>query len=149
MSALNPAPPRRVHVFFYGSFIRREVMARGGLVPERVELARLGGYDIRFNPHACLVRSAAHAVCGLVVQASHEELGRLYSADGVGVFLPEAVLVETADAALRPALCFIPPAPGDEPPDLAYLDLLIAAAREYGFPAWYVDRLDRVRATQR
>jgi hypothetical protein len=58
MSALNPAPPRRVHVFFYGSFIRREVMARGGLVPERVELARLGGFDIRFDPHACLVRSA-------------------------------------------------------------------------------------------
>jgi hypothetical protein len=149
MSARNSASPRRVHVFFYGSFIRREVMARGGLVPERVEVARLAGFDIQFNPHACLIRSAAHAVCGILVQASHDELRRLYSADGVGVFLPEAVLVEAVDGALRPALCFIPPAPGDEPPDLAYLDLLIAAAREHGFPAWYLDRLESVRAEPR
>jgi hypothetical protein len=33
-------------------------------------------------------------------------------------------------------------------PDLAYLDLLIAAALEYGFPAWYLDRLDSARAKQ-
>lgn len=149
MPVLTSASPRRVHVFFYGSFIRREVMARGGLVPERIELARLGGFDIQFNPHACLVRSAPHAVCGILVQASHEELRRLYSADAVGVFLPEAVLVETADGALRPALCFVPPVPGDGPPDLAYLDLLIAAAREHGFPGWYLDRLDSVRAEPR
>ena len=147
MTASPPAPARRIPVFFYGSFIRPEVMARGGLVPERVDVARLGGFDIRFTPHACLVRSAAHAVCGILVQATHDELQRLYSAAGVGVFLPEAVLVETTDGAFRPALCFIPPAPGLEPPDGAYLDLLIGAARAHGFPAWYLSRLEAHRPT--
>jgi hypothetical protein len=144
------APPRRIPVFFYGSFIRPEVMARGGLVPERIEVARLGGFDIQFTPHACLTRSAAQAVCGILVQATHDELQRLYAADGVGVFLPEAVLVETHDGAFRPALCFIPPAPGQAPPDAAYLDLLITAARGHGFPAWYLARLESHRpAAQR
>jgi hypothetical protein len=150
MTSTQPAPARRIPVFFYGSFIRPEVMARGGLVPERIDIARLGGFDIQFTPHACLVRSAAHAVCGILVQATHDELQRLYSADGVGVFLPEAVLVETADGAFRPALCFIPPAPGLEAPDGAYLDLLISAARAHGFPAWYLSRLESHRpAAQR
>jgi hypothetical protein len=148
-TAAPTAPARRVPVFFYGSFIRPEVMARGGLVPERIDVARLPGFDIRFTPHACLVRSAAHAVCGILVQAMHEELQRLYSADGVGVFLPEAVLVETGEAVFQPALCFIPPAPGHEPPDLAYLDLLIAAARGHGFPAWYLARLEQHRSAAR
>lgn len=141
----TPQPARRIPVFFYGSFIRPEVMARGGLVPECIEVARLGGFDIQFTPHACLVRSAAHAVCGVLVQATHDELQRLYAADGVGVFLPEAVLVETGEGAFRPALCFIPPAPGHEPPDLAYLALLLAAARAHGFPQWYLDRLESQR----
>ena len=149
MPAPHPASPRRIPVFFYGSFIRPEVMARGGLVPERIEVARLGGFDIQFTPHACLTRSAAHAVCGILVQATHEELQRLYAADGVGVFLPEAVLVEPAAGTFRPALCFIPPAPGHEPPDAAYLDLLITAARGHGFPQWYLERLEGHRGAAR
>ena len=149
MPTPHPASPRRIPVFFYGSFIRPEVMARGGLLPERIEVARLGGFDILFTPHACLTRSAPHAVCGILVQATHEELQRLYAADGVGVFLPEAVLVEPAAGTFRPALCFIPPAPGHEPPDAAYLDLLITAARGHGFPQWYLERLEGHRGAAR
>jgi hypothetical protein len=35
----------KVWVFFYGSFINRQVLARGGLVPR--DLARLGPIDMR------------------------------------------------------------------------------------------------------
>ena len=65
------------------------------------------------------------------------------------MFLPEAVLVETAEAVYRPALCVIPPTPGQEPPDAAYLDLLIVAARGHGFPAWYLARLEQHRSAAR
>ena len=68
----------------------------------------------------------------------------MYSMDGVGVFLPEAVIVDTAAGSL-PALCYVPPAPGNQPADIDYLDRLLAAGREHRFPAWYLARLDRFR----
>jgi hypothetical protein len=136
-----PSPPKRIAVFFYGSFMRREVMARGGFQPDRIEVARLNGFDIHIDPHANISRSDRHAVYGILVRATHEELGRMYSMDGVGVFLPEAVLVETRGGALQPALCYIPPARDSQPADRAYQERLVAVAREHGFPDWYVERL--------
>lgn len=135
---------RRIAVFFYGSFIRPDVMARGGLRPDRIEVARLNGFDIQVSPHACITRSDQHAIYGILVRATHAELQRLYTMDGVGIFLPEAVVVETPAGSV-PALCYIPPAPGDLPADIDYLDRLLAAAREHGFPAWYLERLERFR----
>jgi len=138
---------KRIAVFFYGSFIRPEVMARGGLVPDRIEIARLGGFDIHVSPHACITRSDRHTIYGVLVAATHAELDRLYSMDGVGLFLPEAVLVETAAGAWRPALCYIPPVRDDKPADPEYLDALLEAARGHGFPAWYLERLESFHAT--
>lgn len=135
---------RRIAVFFYGSFIRPDVMARGGLVPDHIEVARLNGFDIQISPHACITRSDQHAIYGILVRATHAELQRLYTMDGVGIFLPEAVVVGT-QAGSVPALCYIPPAPGDQPADIDYLDRLLAAARGHGFPAWYLERLERFR----
>jgi hypothetical protein len=144
MTSTNPRS-RRVPVFFYGSFIRPDVMARGGLRPEHVEVARLSGFDIHISPHACITPSDQHSIYGVLVRASHDELGRLYSMDGVGVFLPEAVLVQTQSGAMVPALCYIPPAPDNKPADLDYLERLLAAARQHGFPGWYLQRLERFR----
>jgi hypothetical protein len=137
---------KRIAAFFYGSFIRREVMALGGLHPVSIEVARLRGYDITFDPHANIFRSDQHSVCGIVVYPSHEELRKLYSRDGVGVFLPEAVMVETSDARLLPALCYMPPMRGTEPPDNAYVGHIIEAARQHGFPTWYMNHLERFRS---
>jgi hypothetical protein len=35
----------KVWVFFYGSFINVKVLARGGFKPDRIEVARLSGFD--------------------------------------------------------------------------------------------------------
>jgi hypothetical protein len=136
---------KRIAAFFYGSFIRRDVMALGGFHPDRVEVAKLNGYDIAFDPHANIFRSDQHAICGVLVYPSHQELNNLYSRDGVGVFLPEAVVVETSDNRLVPAMCFMPPVRGSDAADLAYVERIIDAAREHGFPAWYLSRLEAVR----
>ncbi len=132
---------KRVPVFFYGSFIRREVLARGGFQPETTEVVRLSGFDIAFCPHAYISRSEQHSIYGILVHATHQELDRLYSMSGVGVFLPEAVVVESRHGGLLPAMCYIPPSRGDQPADTEYIGHLIAAAREYGFPEWYIARL--------
>ncbi|GJJ02982.1 hypothetical protein RugamoR64_35200 [Duganella rhizosphaerae] len=142
MSTLAPATAaKRIPVFFYGSFIRRDVMARAGFQPEKIEVVRLHGFDIAFCPHACISRSDQHSIYGILVHATHQELDRLYSMSGVGIFLPEAVLVESRLGGLLPAMCYIPPSRGDQPADTEYVGHLIAAARDYGFPDWYVARL--------
>ncbi len=139
--------PKRIAVFFYGSFIRPEIMARGGLQADRIEVARLSGFDIHISPHACICRSDRHSIYGVLVWATHEELHRLYSMDGVGVFLPEAVNVETSAGTLQPAICYIPPGLDDKPTDQAYLEALLKAAREHGFPDWYLKKLESFRHT--
>ena len=136
---------KRIRVFFYGSFMRREVLARGGFHPETIEVVRLSGYDIAFCPHAYIGRSDQHSIYGILVRATHEELDRLYSMSGVGAFLPEAVLVETLAGGLQAAMCYIPPLRGDKPADPEYVAHLIEAARGYGFPDWYIARLEALR----
>jgi hypothetical protein len=144
-----PQTQKRIAAFFYGSFIRRDVMALGGFRPESVEVVTLNGYDITFDPHANIFRSDGHTICGVLVYPSHEELSMLYSRDGVGVFLPEAVVVETSDYRILPAICYMPPGRKNEPADLPYVELIIKAARDHGFPKWYLCHLEKFRSSSK
>jgi hypothetical protein len=99
-----------VWTFFYGSFMNLDVLKQGGFVPERYEVAKLSGFDIRIRPLATLVRSDQHCVYGIVALGTHEQLRRLYSQDWVGTYFPEPVLVETLDGKWRAAFCYIAPA---------------------------------------
>jgi cation transport regulator ChaC len=117
-------------------------------VPEEHEVARLYGFDICIRPLANLVRCEQGCVYGIVATATHEELERLYEhAEYVlgGVYVPEAVLAETTDGKLRPALCYRAPAMEPKPASNDYVDRIVAPAKEYGFPAWYIERLERFR----
>jgi hypothetical protein len=134
-----------VWTFFYGSFINRHVLRQVGFDPEVFEVAKLSGFDIRIQPLANLVRSDQHCVYGIVARATHEELHRLYSQDWVGTYLPESVLVETLDGKWRAALCYLAPAPEPAPASNDYIDRIVGPAREYGFPAWYIARLEGFR----
>jgi hypothetical protein len=124
---------KRIAVFFYGSFMRHDVMDRGGFHPAHIEVVKLSGFDIKIDPHA--------NIYGILVHATHKELNSLYAMDGIGVFLPEAVNVELQNGSLLAALCYIPPARVSKPADIAYLERLITTAQEYEFPAWYVQKL--------
>lgn len=132
---------KRIAVFFYGSFMRRDVMARGGFYPVHIETVKLNGFDIKIDPHANIIRSDQHCIYGILVHATHNELNSLYGMDGIGVFLPEAVNVELLNGSLQAALCYIPPARVSKPVDVAYLERLITTAQEYEFPIWYVQKL--------
>ena len=138
----------RVWVLFYGSYINLTVLKEVDLVPERWEVARLPGFDIRIEPRANLVRSDRDSVYGILATATHAELARLYAhaKDVLGeVYLPEAVLVETLDGRWRPALCYICPEMRPRPADGAYVDRIAGPARSYGFPEWYVRRIEGFR----
>jgi hypothetical protein len=136
----------KTRVFFYGSFINRQVLARAGLNLEQFEVARLWGFNIVIDTLATLARSDRHCVYGIACEVTHEELRALYAQDWLGgMYLPEAVVVETEGARLLPALCFISPDRLPARPDNHYLDWIITPARQYGFPDWYIEHLERFR----
>ena len=138
-------PERVIWVFFYGSYMKRSVLAEVGLVPATFEVGRLSGFDIEIRPLANLVPSNQHSVYGMLATATHDELERLYTHAAQvlgGRYLPEAVVVETRDGGLRAALCYIAPALDAAPPRAEYVDRIVAAAREYAFPDWYIARLE-------
>jgi hypothetical protein len=106
------------------------------------------GFDIRIAPRANLIPSDERSVYGILTQATHTELTRLYAhaRDVLGeVYLPEAVLVETLTGLWRPALCYQCPEMAPRPADNSYVERIVTAAREFNFPAWYVARLESMR----
>ena len=141
-------PPSSVWTFFYGSFINLDVLKKVDVVPGAVEVATLDGFDICIRPLANLVPSDEHRVYGIVATTTHGELARLYDYVGNtlgGTYLPQAVLTGVGDCKCLPALCYIAPDLAEGPAAAKYVDLIVGAAKSYGFPRWYVDRIERFR----
>lgn len=133
-----------VVTFFYGSYINLNVLREVDLVPTRVEVARLSGFDIEIRPLANLSESDQHTVYGILATATHAELQRLYAhAQDVlgGTYLPQAVVAQTLAGQLEPALCYIAPALSGEPASADYVGRIVDAGREHGFPSWYIAKL--------
>jgi hypothetical protein len=126
----------KVSTFFYGSYMNPAVLKEVDIIPERIEVARLSGYDICIQPRANLIRSGQHSVYGVVVAATHAELMRLYahSQNVLGEsYAPEPVLVQTNDQKWLPVLCYIShsikPCPAT---DDAYIERIVQPARDFG-----------------
>ncbi len=141
-------PEPTIGVFFYGSYINMDVLREVEYSPEKFEVARLAGFDICIRPRANLTRSNQHSVYGILATGRHAELGRLYvhAKDVLGeTYLPEAVLAETLDGKWQPALCYICPDMAPRAATNDYIDRIVTPARKYGFPDWYVERLEGFR----
>jgi hypothetical protein len=138
----------KIWTFFYGSYMNPAVLREVDFVPERLEVARLDGFDIRIAPRANLIPSSRHSVYGVVVQATHGELARLYAHahDVLGeTYLPHPVLTQVLNGDWRVALCYIAASMAPRRPDPAYIDRIVGPATEFGFPAWYIARLESER----
>lgn len=138
----------RVAVFFYGSYMNEAVLAEVDIAPPGFEVARLQGFDIQIRPLANLVTAKGREVYGLLTSATEPELERLYAhARNVlgGMYLPENVHVECLDGARKPARCYIAPVLQERPATAAYVERILIPARQYGFPPWYIERLESFR----
>ncbi|HET7293138.1 MAG TPA: DinB family protein [Vicinamibacteria bacterium] len=141
----------RVRVFFYGSYMNRAVLAEVGLVPERLEVARLDGYDIRIAPRANLVASEGQSVHGVLAEATRAELARLYAhaKDVLGeTYVPHSVHVHRLAGGSFPALCYIAPEMAPRAPEPAYVERILRGAREAGLPGAYLGRLESAAARE-
>ncbi len=138
-----------IWTFFYGSYINFDVLREVDFIPKKWEVARLAGFDIVIQPRANLLRSDRNFVYGILATGTHAELGRLYThaKDVLGeTYLPEAVLAETLDGKYKPALCYICSEMTRRPASNDYIDRIVAPARKYGFPDWYIQHLQSFRS---
>jgi predicted enzyme related to lactoylglutathione lyase len=146
-----PAPPSgpRVPVFFYGSYMNRSVLAEVNLAPTRWQVASLLGFDVVIQPRANLVATTGVSAWGLLTEATHAELARLYAhASSVlgETYQPHPVIVHPRDGSgATPALCYLSSSMEPRPADAAYIDRIVAPAREHDFPSDYVARIERFR----
>jgi hypothetical protein len=121
------------------------VLREVNLVPDRVEVARLPGFDLSIRPLANLLPSDEHTVYGILATATHAELDRLYKhAQRIlgGTYLPRAVLAYTVSGQVEPALCYIAPSLASAPASADYVQRILKPARAYGFPAWYTKKIE-------
>lgn len=136
---------RKVFTFFYGSYINFNVLNEVNIYPVNWEPARLPGFDIIIKPYANLIESAKDCVYGILCLLTHDELKRLYShAEEVfhELYQPEAVLINTLNDKWVAALCYICHNMEEKPADKNYIDRIIQPAKEYGFPLWYIEKLE-------
>ena len=136
---------REIWTFFYGSYMNLDVLREVDYTPRKYETARLPGFTISIRPLANLMRSEQHTAYGIVATGTHAELERLYDhAENIlgGRYLPEAVLVQTMSGRWMPALTYIAPQLSGKPATAEYVERIVKPARAYGFPAWYLERLE-------
>ncbi|HXD30521.1 MAG TPA: gamma-glutamylcyclotransferase family protein [Pyrinomonadaceae bacterium] len=134
----------RTWIFFYGTFMDPAILRSQGIDCDEVIPARVTGYELRLRPRGNLVASERGVVYGSIAKISHDEIAKLYRNldERFGLkYLPEAVLAETLDGALRPALCYIVPNMKDGAAEPQYIDQMIAAVKAIGLPDWYADQV--------
>lgn len=142
----------RVWVFFYGTFMSPGVLADYGVIPGEVVPAKVSGFELSIRPRANLAPAGRSSVYGALASLTHEDLANIYTnlEKNFGLkYLPEAVLAETLEGLLRPALCYLMPQMSASPPDPSYVAQLAACVRTMGLPEWYaqyVESLSPVRA---
>jgi len=143
-NAMNRCNPL---VFFYGSFINLDVLGEVGISPEpgAIETGSLTGFDIVADPLASLVPSDDSVVWGILVRVGHTKLDELYGQPWVGSYLPEAVLVRRRGGAFVPAMTYISPVSGKPAAAGDYIGRIVDGAKQAGFPAWYIARLEQLR----
>lgn len=129
-----------VPVFFYGGLINERMLARLGIDARAREVAALDGYQLTIAPWMNVEPSDDGRSFGVVMQMTHSELARIYSQ----LKVEYAPIPVTADVSGRPvaALCYVVAQPyAVSQADAPYVETLLEAADELGFPAWYLERI--------
>ncbi len=140
---------RKIQVFLYGAAISLKVLEIAGLPKRAFAPASIMGFDLVIQPVANLAEAGDGIVYGILANFTHSELADLkeYHLSKVtnAEYNVEPVLVTTRGGKIVPAITHIstnlPPAFADN----AYIDSIVKAASTYGFPKWYMERIEQFR----
>jgi hypothetical protein len=135
----------RVWVFFYGTFMSADVLAKHSVFPRQVVAAKLPGFELSVRPRVNLTRSDRSCAYGALALVTHSELESIYAElkQQFGlIYNPEAVLAETLEGMLRPALCYLVAAMTPGRADPGYVCELAVCVRALGLPEWYARHVE-------
>jgi len=130
---------RRIDGFFYGLFMDRDVLRDSQVVAANPRRAYVEDYVLRIGRRATLVPASEGRAYGMLFALTHKELESLYSAPGLELYRPEAVLAHSLKGETWPALCYnLPEAPGPDETNEDYASRLRAVLSRLDFPSEYV-----------
>lgn len=140
---------RKIQVFLYGSAINLDVLSKAGLKKRAFAPASLAGFDLVVQPVANLVENGDGVVFGILANFTHEEIATLTDNHTpsltAATYNPEPVIIRTRGGKIVPALTYLSVdlTPGFADSD--YIDRILKPAKNYGFPRWYLERIEAFR----
>lgn len=158
-----------VKYFAYGSNMHKEDLRRwcerGGYSPVTFlseEVAVLKDWKLIFNYYSAsrgggaanIVRSVGNEVWGLLVELSVEDYEKIYKKEGAPRCYKEIIVsVVTKDGKVIDDVRTFRAVKERESrkhvaPTKEYLKLLIESAKNYGFPKWYIKKLEKIPAAK-
>ena len=133
---------RRIDVFFYGLFMEAELLRSKGTSPQGIRRASAPGFALRIGKRATLWPDRNACAHGMLMQLTHEEIGKLYSEDSLRAYRPEAILVQLDDASSVPALTFnLLESPHANERNSEYAAKLRELAHRLGLPTDYISAI--------
>ena len=130
---------RRIDAFFYGLFMDVDVLRESNVVPINPRRAYVDDFALRIGQRATLLPSSSARAYGMLIELTHQELERLYTAPGLEHYRSEAVLAHPLEGTPVPALCYnLLEAPGPHERNPHYVTRLQRVLTKLNFPPAYV-----------
>ena len=130
---------RRIDGFFYGLFMDSDVLRENQVVAVSPRRAYVDGYELCIGRRATLTPTPRGRVYGMAFALTHDEFEKLYSAPGLELYRPEAILAHSMDGVAFAALCYnLRKAPGPDEANTEYAARLRAVLGKLEFPPEYV-----------
>lgn len=140
---------RKIQVFLYGSAISLSVLETAGLKKRAFAPATINGFDLNIQPIANLAEAGDGVVYGILANFTHDEIEKLKAHHLSGLtnatYNIEPVLVNTRGGKIVPAITYLSTNLPAAFAENAYIDKILKAADAYGFPNWYLDRINKFR----
>jgi len=135
-----------VDVFFYGSYMNVDILMGMGIGQREYHVGQLAGYELTIGSSANVVKNGLARVFGIVFPLTHDELDTLYGREAQAklgaLYMPEPVLVMTANRQIMPSLCYVADEPVTGNPPTTYIETILSAARQYEFPQSYLQHVE-------
>ena len=133
---------RRIDAFFYGLFMDVAILRDKQVAPANPRPAFVEGFELRIGPRATLLPHVGARAYGMLFALKHSELERLYIGPDLELYRAEAVLAQTLQGEVIPALCYnLPEAPSPDERNPEYAARLKGVLRKLNFPEAYVESL--------
>lgn len=133
------------YAFFYGGYMNPDTLRAYGTTPEDCEVGYVEGLELTIGPIANMAPKEGARAYGLLARLSHKDLDKLYGGDPAALkgsrYLPEAVLVQTANGSSVPAMTYLCSTLSGAVPEAQYVANLVKAAEVLNLPAAYIAQI--------